>query len=398
VNERVRRPKGSGSIVFQAKENRYRGAVIRNGEYYRVYAATEAECEKRLAHLIADLERDIKPRKRGPDTVESFLTAWLRDRIKPHREPKTYRTHESYVRRYIIPSLGKKALTQLSISDVQRFVNDLMTTTGRYKKPLAPRTIVQIRAILRAALNDAIREEKITHNPAALVRPPRTRRYRATALSPEQARGFLRVVRGDQHEAIFTVAIACGLRIGEVLALRWYDPEARDGDVDLERGVLVVNHGLDRVDGAYVLKDPKTDDSQRVLAIPQGVIDALRRRQAVQTEEREQAGGAWSDRFGLVFTTHSRYGSGRPINGSWVTHRLQQILEMNGLPKVRFHDLRHSCASILIAEGASLQDVKNQLGHSQIALVSQTYGHQFENARRETARRMDRALWESDGS
>ena len=176
------------------------------------------------------------------------------------------------------------------------------------------------------------------------------------------------------------MALGLGLRQGEALGLRW-------ADVDLVNARLWIRHFLQRVDGQFQLVEPKTSQSRRSLDMPQVVVVALTAHRARQLEERLAAGAEWQDRD-LVFCGYL----GQFLHGEWVTKHFQEVLQRAGLPRQRFHDLRHGCASILTAQGVPARVVMEILGHSQISTAMDIYAHVFPEVRREAATLIDAAL------
>ncbi|MFO7531660.1 MAG: site-specific integrase [Candidatus Limnocylindrales bacterium] len=180
--------------------------------------------------------------------------------------------------------------------------------------------------------------------------------------------------------ALYVTALGTGLRQGELLGLRWED-------IDVPKARLTVRHTLQRVDGELVLLEPKTERSRRTIALPEIVVSALRGHRTRQKMERLVAGPRWVA-TGHVFTTSL----GTPLDAATVTRAFQRALKQAGLPHRRFHDLRHSAATFLLAQGFGLEDVKNLLGHSTIVLTSNTYGHVLEQRQHDMARGMDAVL------
>jgi integrase len=181
---------------------------------------------------------------------------------------------------------------------------------------------------------------------------------------------------------VYLVALGVGLRQGEILGLAW-------SDVDLEASTLTVRHALQRIDGSLVLVEPKSATSRRIVALPVLVRDALRTHRVRQRTDRLLAGSCWhDDPRGLVFTTTV----GTPMDGIAVTRRFQAILRDAGLPRQRFHDLRHACASLLLAQGVAPRVVMETLGHSQITLTLNTYSHVIPALGRAAADQMDAVL------
>jgi integrase len=309
-------------------------------------------------------------------TVGAFLVGWLTDVVRLTVRPRTYASYRQVVRLHLAPGLGAVPLATLSPADVQAFLNAQSATR------LAARTVAYQRGVLRCALGHAERMGLVNRNVARLARPPRVPRRQVSPLSVEQARIFLSVIVGDRLEALYLVALGVGLRQGEILGLRW-------SDLDLAGGTLTVRYALARIDGRLMLVEPKSATSRRVVPLPGFVRDALlihRERQAQEPQPlRPLPPSPFAD---LVFTTTF----GTPLDGITVTRRFQRLLVSAGLPRQRFHDLRHACASLLLAQGVPARVVMETLGHSEISLTLNTYSHVLPSLGREAAERMDDAL------
>ncbi|MGB3328670.1 MAG: site-specific integrase [Thermomicrobiales bacterium] len=237
-----------------------------------------------------------------------------------------------------------------------------------------------MRATLRTALSSAVKWGYVPQNVAKLSEPRKTSKTRVEPLTLEQARQFLDAVWGDRMGMLFHVAIYTGMRQGELLGLTW-------DDVDLEEHEIHVRQILTWPNGKAMLTDPKTEQSQRTIGLGAGAEKALREQHARLIDWERKAARRWES-WNLVFPNTL----GKPQNPTNVTHRLQTKLEELKLPRQRFHDLRHLAASALIAEGADIHTVKELLGHSQITLTSNTYGHLTKKLAVDTAARMDRAF------
>lgn len=369
----MRRSSGDGSI-YRRKDGRWAAAVSLGGRRRRtVYGATREEVRRQLSRLVKEVDNGTFADARGLRLGE-FLDRWLEDSVKPRVRTWTYVGYEVNVRLHITPSLGRIRLEELAPLDVQRWMN------RKVADGLAPKSVRHLRATLRAALNQAVRWGMLSRNVAMLVDPPKVRRYEIRPLDPEEARRFLDQVKGDRLEALYSVALALGLRQGEALGLQWRD-------VDLDRGGLRVVHQLQRVNGTLTLVDLKTDQSRRTLLMPMSTVSRLHRHQKGQAEERRQFGAGWHD-MGLVFTKPD----GRPLEGSTVSRMFHRHLEAAGLPQRRFHDLRHSCATLLLVQGVSPRVVMEVLGHSEVGMTLNTYSHVIPQLRREAAERMQEIL------
>jgi integrase len=197
-------------------------------------------------------------------------------------------------------------------------------------------------------------------------------------LDADQTRAFLAAGTGDRWEALWILAVTTGMRQGELLGLRW-------PDVDLDRGVLHVTGNLSRGPNGLEVTRPKTHRSRRPIRLSQAAVNALRRHKAAQAAERLHAGAAWEDHQ-LVFCRHS----GRPVTAAWLVRgRFQPLLKRAGLPLIRFHDLRHTAATLWFRSGVNPKIVQETLGHSRVAITLDTYSHMIPDLQLETARVMD---------
>lgn len=236
-----------------------------------------------------------------------------------------------------------------------------------------------IHATLRTALDQAVKWDLVSRNVAMLVDAPRVRRAEVKPFTPEQARKFLEAAREDRLEGLYAVAML-GLRQGEILGLRWTD-------LDLAAGTLAVQQALQRVGGKLSTVETKTDRSRRSVRLPQVTTTALIRHQMRQEQERQLAGARWKE-SDFVFTTTV----GTPMDGPTVTHRFQALLKKVNLPRMRFHDLRHTCATLLLAQGVHPRVVMEILGHSQISITMNLYSHVIPAMQQEVAARLDAIL------
>jgi len=243
--------------------------------------------------------------------------------------------------------------------------------------------VTYARAVLRRALNHALRDSLVARNVATLTEPPKAEQHMVEPLSASQARRLIEASADDRLGPLFARAMLTGLRQGELLALRWQD-------VDLDGGILAVRHTLTRRDGKPVLTAPKTNKSRRTLALPAAAIAVLKDQRKRQLESRLFAGSRWHD-WELVFGSSV----GTPLNPANVSHRLTAILDAAGLPHQRFHDLRHCCASLLLAQGIPAKTIMEQLGHSQISLTLNTYAHLAPALMKDAADALDRVFAEA---
>lgn len=384
---RGRRAKGEGS-VRQRADGRWEGRItLPDGRRRSVYAPTQRAVLARLRRLREQAELGVLSAPGpGPGTVTGgrrrtvgqFLEEWLATVVRPTCRPRTYRSYADVVRLHLIPTLGKVPL------DLSHLTPPRIAALLHHKQAegLSPRTVTYIRDVLSRALNHAVRWGWLPKNPAPLAPAPRQERRPVRVLTPDEARRLLAAVRDDRLGALYTVALALGLRKGEALGLSW-------ADVDLDAGTLTVRGQLQRLGGGVVRTEPKSAASRRTVYLPAVVAQALRAHRVRQREERLRAGPAWrGNPWDLVFTTPL----GTPLDERNVTRQFQRALARAGLPPMRFHDLRHSAASLLLAQGVSAKLVQELLGHATIALTLGTYSHLIPQIARDTARRMHALL------
>ena len=356
-----KRGDGEGTIrqrkegLWEAKYS-YRDAAG-NLQRRSLYAKTQREVSEKLRAALMTIDRGDQPLT-DRQTVGQFLDRWLVDVVKPSVRPKTHYSYAQLVRLHLLPGLGRHQLAKLTAQHVQAFMN------AKLAAGLSARTVQYLRAVLRRALGQALKWGLVSRNVATLIDPPRVERPEMLAFTPEQAARFLAGVRGDRLEALYTVALSLGLRQGEALGLRWQD-------VDLESGALRVAVALVKINGQPPrLAEPKTARSRRALPLPAPLIAQLRAHRTRQREERLLAGEKWvGEQWGLVFANRL----GGPLDPAHVVTAFKKHLQRAELPNLRFHDLRHSCASLLVAQGTHPREVMEILGHSTIALTMNTY-------------------------
>jgi integrase len=376
-----RRLRGDGAL-FEDASGRWRGAIVvtdpDTGTRVRraVSGRTMAVARERLDKVRRELEQGIGLRPGRPKTLVAYVGVWL-PALRQRVRPSTWRSHEQYLRCYILPAIGEATLAQLTPTLVERM------TAAMIGRGLSPTTARGARTTLRMILRDAERDGIVARNVAALARPPRLVRHELRVLTAAETRLLLEGTADDDLGPLFAVAATTGLRQGEVLGLRWQDVELTD-----TAPTLTVNRSLARTASGFELAEPKTARSRRTLDLAPVAVAALRRQRTRQKEARLAAGDLWQDTRRLVFTDQL----GRALRGANVTHTFSDSLARLGLPHVRFHDLRHGAASMLLAQGVPLKVVSETLGHSGITVTADTYAHLDREQRRGAADAIERAI------
>jgi integrase len=393
-----KRGNAEGSI-YKLQDGRWRAAVTTGWKLNargmkvsrrKVFTApTRHEVAEQMTQALRDQHRGL-PIASDKRTVGEFLHAWLTDVAKPTVKPKTYRTYADLVKLHIEPGLGTHRLDKLTPQHVRAWVNEKLVTPQPSRKkarkgdpepgaPLSPRTVKHLLVTLRGALDSAVKDGLIQRNVAALVDTPRSTKPTMHTFTPEQARAFLDAVKGHRLDALFATAIALGYRQGEALGLQW-------PDVDLDNSTLTVRQAIQRIDGKLTITPTKKDKIHTV-NLPAVTRSALMAHRIAQSEERILAGSRWRE-TGFVFTTSI----GTPIDARSVIRVFHAVLKTAGLPALRFHDLRHSAATLLLAQGVSPRYISDLLGHSQVSFTMQTYAHVLPHVQREVATKMDEIL------
>lgn len=381
-----RRGRGEGSVSTKKRADGRWMAVVDHGwvdgkrRRQTVYGRTRKQAVDALQAALRAKSDGLAPAP-ARLTVGQYLTAdWLPGAQTSVRS-STYGSYRSIVDVHLVPAFGKTRLTALTVADVERLLR------AKAAAGLSPRRCQMIRAVLRIALGRAVRNSLLPRNVAALAAAPRQERHEIEPFAPDEIRTLLAAVRGHRLEAVIVLAVTSGLRMGELLGLSW-------PDVDLERGTLTVRAALAKIEGQWDLVPPKSSASRRTIALPEMGIVALRAHRTRQLEERLRSGGAWDpsreghEPWNLVFPTTA----GRPLDGPNVLRTFHAILKDAGLPRRRFHDLRHSAATALLVAGVSARVVQSILGHSQISLTLGTYSHAIPELQKDAAERMDALL------
>lgn len=347
---------------------------LADGRRQTVYGRDRADVASRLRMAI-DLEGRGLPQPAGRETVEGYLAAWLESSRRRVR-PSTWETYERYLRRHALRDLGHLKLAGLRAAHLDRLYQRLLG------EGLSPSTVHHLHAILHKALDQAVRWDLVGRNPADLVDPPTMARRTMRALSTDEGRRLLEVVRDERLEAVWVLALTTGMRRGELLALRWRD-------VDLDDASLSVTGTLQRVEGQLTICEPKTPSSRRSVELTALAVEALRKRRLRQREERVVAGPAWRDEYGLVFTTEI----GTPVEAAnFIRRSYWPSLERAGLRGLRFHDLRHTAATLMLGRGVHPKVASEMLGHSTVAITLNLYSHVTKTMGREAARAMQEVL------
>jgi integrase len=355
---------------------------------------TKKAAEARLAEWLTEIERGIEI-DGGKMTFGEYLAYWLDTYAKHNVRPTTYESYAAYARRHIIPALGSIPLTKLRPAQVQAFY--MHTLHGKRADnrggSMSARTVRYCHSIVREALHHAMKWGMVVRNVADATEPPRAVRPQIQVWSAEQAARFLAAAEDDVYSPLWLIALTTGMRQGELMGLRWQD-------VDLANGVIHVRHTLVTVDKKRTLHEPKTKSGRRTITLPASAIVALREHRTRQIEYRLLLGSRWQD-HDAVFAS----ATGGWLDASNITRNFRIIMENEEqqrqaerpndkpLPRIRFHDLRHTHATLLLQQGENVKVVSERLGHASIAITLDTYAHVLPSMQQQAAVRIDAALF-----
>ncbi len=316
------------------------------------------EAETALADALSELGRGsyLEPTKK---TVQEYFTEFLaakRSRLRPG----TVKTYKWLINYHVIPKLGQIPLAKLTPQHLVALYDKL-----RVENNLSPQTVNHVHKVIHDGLATAMRHELIHRNVAALVQPPKVPKTKMNVWTDAQLVQFLDYAKPYRYYMIILLAATCGLRRGEAIALRWED-------VDLKAGTITINQSYTRGERGHIFQEPKTKAGIRTIALPQITIDALKRQKVLLAQDKLAAGPKYTD-HGLVSQTKV----GCPVNPYYFEVRWLDLLRKSGLPKIRFHDLRHTHASLLLKQNVHPKIVSERLGHSSVGITLDRYSHTY---------------------
>jgi integrase len=338
---------------------------------------TKKDAQRYLNGVLREIDMGsfVEPSKM---TLNGYLDHWLETATRPRVREQTFYSYESLLEKHVRPKLGDRRLSLLTPMEIQ----DLYTRI--LEAGLSARTVRYTHAVLSSALKQAVKWRMLSQNPASYVDLPRLKKTEMKAFSPEEAECFLKAASADRWGTLFEFALTTGMRPGEYLALQWKD-------VDLKAGTATVRRALvRRKNGSWMFEEPKTDRSRRTIPLPPSVVASLVQHKRQQAEKRLAKGPAYKNRD-LVFATST----GQPLDQINLSRRhFKPTLKVAGLSTTfRIYDLRHSCATLLLAAGENPKVVSERLGHASVALTLDIYSHVLPSMQQQAAERLEAILF-----
>ncbi len=350
-----RRGNNEGSI-YRRKDGLWCAQVSLQGRRLTKYAKTQSLCRAWIKEMLNKIDGGLT--FEGTQiTLERFVEMWLNGKVLSRR-PRTVHQYQQIVRLHILPIMGHMRLQDIRPTHVRQLY------AIKRKEGRGPRTVQLIHATLYNALKQAVREGVLRHNPVEAVERPRVEQSEMQILNDDQIRQFLITAKGSPFEAIFYLALATGMRQGELLGLKW-------SDIDWNKGILFVQRQLQQIEGqGYVFLPPKTRAGRRQIKVGTATLKQLEDHRNRQALEKAVAGDRWREND-LIFPTTI----GTPLDYKRATQEFKRILKHAGLPSIRFHDLRHTSLNALMEMGTPVNTVQRRGGHAKPSTTIDIYGH-----------------------
>ncbi len=341
---------------------------------------TKKDAQRKRTEILHQLQTGsyVDPAR---TTVREYLERWLQEYVVPNLAAKTAQEYARMIRKYVIPCVGAVRLTELTPLRLVSFYNKMQREGSlRGNGGLSAQTVVHLHRVLHKALQQAVKWQILIRNPADAAQPPKCQRIEMRVLPDDQVSKLLIAAEGTTLYMPVLLAISTGMRRGEVLALKWQD-------VDMDAGFLSVRRSLEQTRAGLSFKSPKNSKSKRTVVMPANLARALVKHKGIQAQNKLLLGEGYQD-LGMVCC----YPDGRPVNPNYLTSAFPGLLQRAGLPHIRFHDLRHTHATMLLAQGVHPKIVSERLGHCTIGITLDTYSHVLPSMQEEAARKIDGIL------
>ena len=375
-----RRANGEGNIR-KRKDGRWEGRYTAGTDpetgkqiFKNVLGKTQAEVKEKLKKALEQKQK-IDFMRTGKYTVAQWMDEWFENVCKIKVRPSSHQTYRGYIDHHVAPNIGKIPLEKLSTMDLQKLYRKLMNKgrverieAKRQPKGLSAKTVRNINQVISSAMDFAVAQKIIPENPCKAVALPKVEHKEMQTIPAEQLQAFLQEAKATGVYEMYYIELATGLRRGELLGLKWTD-------IDWNNGIIKVRRQVARVDGQIVEAPLKTKNSYRTVTISQPAIEVLKQQKEKTNDE-------------YVFPSLN----GGPISPDSVNNMLKRVLARAGIPKVRFHDLRHTFATIALQNGVDIKTVSGMLGHFSAGFTLDTYAHVTTSAQKEAADTMGNVL------
>ena len=347
---------------------------------YKTVDGTKKEAERIMRDMMADLEANSYV-KNTSITVGKYLMEWYETFIAAQKSPTTSATYLYNIQNYIVPRFGALKLQSLTTIEIQRWINELSVKSPLSDRPLTPKSIRNLYMNLNAALKRAVQLDYIKKNPAANVELPKCKQYKPEIYNADELQALFEVAKDTELEIGIMLFVCLGLRRGEAMALTWASIDFDNKLVRIDKNVVKVRRS------ETVTKCPKSEAGRRVIEAPDVLVDFLRRERVKHWERKLKHGADYHDSDLVICQAN-----GKPYSVDFYSHKFKRLLAVNGLKKIRLHDLRHSHASYMLRLGVNVKAMQKRMGHSTFSTTMDTYSHVLEDMGREAADTLNAGL------
>ena len=349
---------------------------------YKTVNGTKKEAERAMHELISDLEKGYYVTD-NKITITEWVQTWLEVYIIPNVSPTTLERYQGMIRRYINPVIGHMHVQKLNTLAVQSWVNGLKISPSSGKE-MSATTVKHAYHVLKGAMDKAVLAGIIARSPCVGIMLPKGQKKAAVIYDEKQIKQLIKTAKGTDMELVIDMELCLGLRRGELLGLQWCD-------VDWEKNKISIIRNRVVVDGKSVVKEPKTANSIRTLDVPVQLMNKLRQHKKRCTENRLRMGRNYTVTDYIIV-----HPDGKPVYPEYLSQLFTKLQEMAGLPKCRFHDLRHLCASIMLLQGVNVKVAQERLGHKDITTTMNIYSHVLPSSAKEAAEKIGQLVYFSD--
>ena len=346
---------------------------------YKTVTGTKKEADQALRRFITELERGEYIEDNNI-TVSDWLQKWLEVYIVPTVSPTTLVGFKGMIRRYIDPLIGHLQVQEMNALAVQIWVNKLKVSPSS-GEPLTAGTIKHTYHVLRGAMDKAVQAGLIHRSPCAGIQLPKGEKKKPVIYDETQIQQLLDFARGTEMELIIDLELCMGMRRGELLGLQWQD-------VNWEKNQIHIIRSRVAVDGKSVVKQPKTESGTRTLDVPEILMKKLKSYKVKCMEQKIRVGRRLVEEDFIIV-----HPDGKPIYPEYVSQMFTKLQKRANLPKCRFHDLRHLCASIMVKQGVEVKVAQERLGHKDITTTMNIYAHVLPGSAREAAEKIGKLVY-----
>ena len=347
---------------------------------YKTVNGTKKEAERAMHEFITQIEKGYYVTN-NKISITEWVETWLEVYIAPNVSPTTLERYKGMIRRYIDPLIGHTQVQKMNTLAVQAWVNSLKVSPSS-GKPLSAATIKHIYHVLKGAMDKAVIAGIIPRSPCVSIMLPKGQKKQAVIYDEEQIKQLIRTARGTDMELVIDMELCLGLRRGELLGLQWCD-------VDWEKNQIHVVRNRVVVDGKSLVKEPKTENSIRILDAPEMLMKKLRIHRGKCIENRMRMGRNYTVTDYIIV-----HPDGKPVYPEYLSQLFTKLQNMAGLPKCRFHDLRHLCASIMLLQGVNVKVAQERLGHKDITTTMNIYSHVLPSSAKEAAEKIGQLVYD----